>query len=542
MIAKNDLPPNEAPRAAALSALATLPPAEPLPSVGFSTAGRLAIVGELEVACGWAERLAGQREVVVLATAGQPEPDPERTFSILPCPAPTLNGHLGAFVLSGNTESQAAQIEVDVVLDLSQPPLLKRVALPDGYAAPGRDPLDQALAVIELLGFDGEFEKPRYVAFDPKRCAHRRSQKTGCNNCLDACATEAIRSAGEQIEVDPYLCQGCGTCATVCPSGALSYQYPRVPELGLAIQTALQAFRAAGGAHPALLFQPPAGRKRLQAELRAGQRLPSDFIPLDTWSADAVGLDLLLGAIALGASRIAVLGTGSHDLSPLRRQAALAETLLAGLGHAGEHVRIIDTETPGWLAALADWPAPAALPAADFRLQADKRSTLELALAHLAEHGNAPAEPIALPAGAPFGAVDVSAACTLCMACASACPASALEAGVDAPRLSFLEKACVQCGLCVATCPESAVTLTPRWLAHERTRKRVLREAEVFHCSVCGKPMGAAPTIHKMIASLSQHSMFATPAAQARLSMCADCRVIDLIQHEGSLKAWELSE
>jgi Fe-S-cluster-containing hydrogenase component 2 len=48
--------------------------------------------------------------------------------------------------------------------------------------------------------------------------------KAGCSNCIEVCATEAIVSAGDKIKLDPYLCQGCGTCTTVCPSGALAYQ------------------------------------------------------------------------------------------------------------------------------------------------------------------------------------------------------------------------------------------------------------------------------------------------------------------------------
>src|SRR5690606_26751368 len=88
------------------------------------------------------------------------------------------------------------------------------------------------LAVQALGEFVGEFEKPRYVGFEAGLCAHSRAKKTGCTNCIEACATEAIRSSGDVIAVDPWLCKGCGTCSTVCPSGALSFQYPRVPELG----------------------------------------------------------------------------------------------------------------------------------------------------------------------------------------------------------------------------------------------------------------------------------------------------------------------
>lgn len=532
--------------AAARLALAGLPAPDPVPALTLVAAGRLAIVGPAEVALGWAERLAGQREVTVLVTGEFPA-DPELPetpgFALFAGHHIRLAGHLGAFELSWQNAGVEQQAQFDLVLDLAPQALLKRVELPTGYAAPGRDPLDQALAVIDLLAFDGEFEKPRYVALNEKLCAHGRSQKSGCRNCLDVCATEAISSAGDTIELDPYLCQGCGTCATVCPSGALAYQYPRVADLGLAIKVQLQAFAAAGGRDPCLLFHATAAGAKLLASLkRQGQSLPANVIPIETWSVDAVGIDLLLGAVALGAPRVAVFGAGSHDLAPLRQQVALGQAVLNGLGYQGQYLRLIDSADAGWLGDLAAWDAPAALPAAEFRLLPAKRTTLEFVIDHLLRHAPAAPDAIELPAGAPFGNVTVSDACTLCMSCTSACPAGALKAAPDAPRLSFIERNCLQCGLCVNTCPEQAITLTPRLLLKERRNERVLREAEVFCCSRCHKPMGAAPTILGMIAKLSTHSMFATPEEKARLSMCGDCRVIDLIEHEKSLKAWEMSE
>jgi ferredoxin len=526
------------PLAAAFAARDSLPAPEPVPAVTLSATRRIAVIGEPAAAIGWAERLAGQREVTVVV--GAPVELPEgAAFAALVAAAPVLSGHLGAFRVDGG----AAPAEFDVVLDLSPQPLLRRVELPQGYAAPGRDPLDQALAVIDLLGFEGEFEKPRYVALKERTCAHSRARKAGCSNCIDVCATQAITGAGESVSIDPYLCQGCGTCATVCPSGAIAYQYPRVADIGLAIKKQLVAFREAGGRDPCLLFHSAdAGRRLLADQRRAGRGLPAHVITVETWGADAVGLDLLLGTVALGATRVAVLGAGSHDLAPLQRQAALGQAILGGLGFAGEFLRIIDGERGDWLAGLAGWVPPAGPPAADFRLLADKRTTLEFVIDHLAKHAPAPVPALALPAGAPFGTVAVSEACTLCMSCVGACPAGALKAAADAPRLSFLERNCLQCGLCANTCPEGAVTLTPRLLVQERRQERVLREAEIFRCTACGKPMGAAPTIERMLAQLSGHSMFATPAAKARLTMCGDCRVVDLIQNEGSLKASEMTE
>lgn len=534
------------PLAAALAALRQLPSPEPVPAVSMLSEGRLAIIGETELATGWAERLAGQREVTVLAI-GQlpavPEPDDAPAFAIEPATDITLAGHLGAFSLGWKSARGGRQATFDVILDLSPQALLNRVELPQGYAAPGRDPLDQALAVIELLGLDGEFEKPRYVAVNERICAHRRSRKAGCSNCIEVCATEAITSAGDVVRLDPYLCQGCGTCTTVCPSGALSYQYPRVGDAGLAIKAQLKAYREAGGENACLLFHSAeAGRKALLALKRAGQTLPANVIPVETWSADAVGLDLLLGAVVLGASQVAVLGAGSHDLAPLQKQAKLGRAILNGLGYRGECLCIVNAEEAGWVADLAAWNAPVSVPPAEFRLLADKRTTLEFVIDHLIKHAPAKPESIDLPSGAPFGTVTVSDGCTLCMSCTSACPASALKAAADAPRLSFLERNCVQCGLCVNTCPEQAIVLTPRLLVKDRRHERLLKEGEVFFCTSCGKSMGAAPTILGMISKLSGHSMFATPEARARLSMCGDCRVVDLINNEKSLKAWEMSE
>ncbi len=121
---------------------------------------------------------------------------------------------------------------------------------------------------VTLGEFVGEFEKPRYVAFEAGLCAHSRAKKTGCSNCIEVCATEAIRSKGDVIAVDPYLCKGCGTCSTVCPSGALSFQFPRVPELGQRVKTLLTEYARAGGPHHnAVCFGDATGRIRAAARL-----------------------------------------------------------------------------------------------------------------------------------------------------------------------------------------------------------------------------------------------------------------------------------
>lgn len=601
--------------AALIAAATTLADPEPVAAVQMSAGRSLLIIGEAGAALGWAERLAGSFEPAVLITARSKDVElpAVNAYPVWSGRPVRLGGHLGAFELEWTQHNPIdlelcvrcnacvkacpegaigwdLQVDVDacrshgacvaacgeigaidfarqdsarserfdLVLDLSAEPLLRRVELPDGYAAPGRDPFEQALAVQALGEFVGEFEKPRYVAFEAALCAHSRAKKTGCSNCIESCSTAAIRSNGDVIAVDPYLCKGCGTCSTVCPSGALSFQYPRVPELGQRVKTLLAEYARAGGTDACLLFHSAAAGSAAIARLaRRGRGLPARVIPVEVWSADAVGLDLMLGSLALGACQVAVLAAGSHDAAPLEAQAGHGQAILSALGYGGEHLRVIEADADDWQAlerALYDWaPAMTVAEPARFRLLAKKRETLDFALRHLVAHAPATTTPaglpaaIALKAGAPFGQVIASDACTLCMSCTGACPAGALRAANDAYRLEFVEKNCLQCGLCEASCPESAITLEPRLLPGEygtegARRARALREADIFHCTACGKAMGAAPLIESMIARLSGHAMFAGEAERARLRMCADCRVIDMMKAEAAVKAWDLTE
>src|ERR1035437_9883083 len=203
----------------------------------------------------------------------------------------------------------------DLVLDLGAEPGIKLAQLPQGYLAPGRDPLEQALAAAELAQLVGEFEKPKFFAYNAKICAHSRSAKAGCNNCIDTCSTGAISADGDGVKVEPHLCMGCGGCATVCPSGAMTHVYPRVSELGRRLKTLLATYRAAGGKEACILFHNAGTSRDLIARL--GRRaqpgksggLPARVILLEIHSVAALGMDTLLGALAYGASQVVLLAS-----------------------------------------------------------------------------------------------------------------------------------------------------------------------------------------------------------------------------------------
>jgi ferredoxin len=213
----------------------------------------------------------------------------------------------------------------------------------------------------------------------------------------------------------------------------------------------------------------------------------------------------------------------------------LAQTIANALGYQGEHFRLIDARVDDVDRALWDWPL--ALPprvAATFAATTDKRRTLGFAFDHLAQHAPVPQRSIPLAAGAPFGAITVDRdRCTMCLACVASCPEAALLDNPETPQLRFIESNCVQCGLCANTCPEHAIALVPRLdLTPEARAPRVLNEAVMFNCTRCGKPMGTEKLVLAMIERLRTHSMFAGADSLARLRMCADCRVVDLMTNE----------
>lgn len=546
-----------APKLAALAA-SSLPAAEPLPAVSYASRGNLLVVGGDERALACAEKLAGPLAVTLLLTSRPSNQAAllasaslEADFPIWGAKVGRLEGYLGRFeaelqslaVIRGHDRAlpASARVAFDLVIDFSEPPLFGHHTPPQGYWRVADDE-SLARALAEAPECVGEFEKPRFFAYRENLCAHSRSAIEGCRRCIDVCSTEAISPAGDKVAVDPHLCMGCGACASVCPSGAMSFVFPKLPDRGAQLKAMLGAYREAGGRAPSLLIHNGTdGRAVLDAFAESGAGLAPDVLPVEAWHVASTGIDLLLGAFALGATRVAILAAGSEApeyLDSLREQCALADTIVQAFGYEGRHFLVVTA--PAELEGLS--PAQGVSVPAAFAFSPDKRTAVEFAVDHLSRHAPVRPSVIALAEGAPFGEVVVDVAkCTLCLACAGACPESALMDGGEAPALRFLERNCVQCGLCERTCPEEAIALKPRLLVGPAAREtRTLNETQPFHCVSCGKPFGTKQMVEAMTGRLAGHSMFAGGDAMRRLQMCADCRVVDMMSGKNEVSVLKL--
>ncbi len=605
------------PKIKALLALSDLPEPDAVPVVDYKSEGRLLIIGAGEEVFYWANRLGESLEVSVLCTNSTPLPT-GRSYPVFSGNVTSLQGFLGSFSVKWELDNpidpemctrcgacvtacpedaidlsfqidldkckshracvtacagigainferveRAREGEFDLILDLQSQPSIQISQKPQGYFSPGLDRFEQSLAASQLLGMVGEFEKPKYFVYTDKICAHGRNGKVGCSECIDVCSTQAISSVFKdgqgKVEVNPNLCMGCGACATVCPSGAMRYNYPSVAYQGRQLKTLAQTYLNAlgsskpGQAAPSLLIHSNQSGTALLENLGRGARtnsqkingLPAFVIPFGIEHIASTGMDLWFGALSYGFGEVILVLSGDEDPSyreALAAQTDLANSILQAMGY-GKRIDYIYAQSitdldslSQRMKALRDRKASSLLvQPASFALSMQKRETLEMTLEHLLQFAPQalPADGVPLPAHSPIGGILVQKdACTLCMSCVGACPEGALLDNPDEPVLSFIEKQCVQCGLCEQTCPEKAITLAPRLTSIEQRKQKVtLNKTEPFHCISCGKAFGTLKMVELMLGRIGTHHAFSGDALD-RLKMCSDCRVVDMMKKE----------
>ncbi|EKO3426300.1 4Fe-4S binding protein [Vibrio fluvialis] len=513
------------------------------PTVSYESGGHTLILGPTSLIERTALQLSQMASVTLLSIDGEQGTHDKLYFA----DTVEISGFLGAFKVT--VENHGLNINLanaaidhdcfDIVLDMSLNGVMNEEVPVPGYFPVGRGFPKLSDALEEIPELMGTFDKPKYFRLDTDLCAHSSRGVKGCERCVDACPAGALSSEGSEkighrIQINPYLCQGIGTCATSCPTEAIHYALPNPTDTQKFIERLLNNYHQAGGEKPIVLI---CSSRHEQYNLMALRVLPENVIPVTVEELPSVGIDTWFAALVNGATQ--VLYAASRHMPPtilriLNQEVSMAQSFLAHLGIRKETIDILYLESLREAApTLCDEPLGLNLG----ELEGKKRDRLYVALDALATaRGTEPgAQPLA--ATAPYGVIECSTTdCTLCMSCVAVCPTRALHHEGDSPSLKFIEQDCVQCGLCVKACPEKALTAVQQlnWNAAQRQSVVTLHQEEPAKCLRCHKPFAPQSMITMLQNKLRGHSHFSDQASLDRIAMCEDCRVVDVFESMAS--------
>ncbi|MCP4821499.1 MAG: 4Fe-4S dicluster domain-containing protein, partial [Shimia sp.] len=392
--------------------------APPVKTFDIVSEGLCLILGPTEAALSAAADLKDHLNVTVLLENTEDAPI-DRGFDVVAGRLKSAQGALGGFTvtfdalqqllpsgrgpLSFSAPQNGARTECDVILDLRRdPPLFPAHEKREGYlrADPASAPALRT-AILEASHLVGTFEKPFFLALDPTICAHSRAEQTGCSKCLDNCPTSAIRPEGDHIDIDPNICAGCGSCAALCPSGAITYDDPPTSFLFARIAGLADAYRNAGGVAPRLLVHDrDFGADMISLAARFDRGLPAAVIPMDLERVSGFGHAEMLAAMACGFSGVDILVAPKTDRSALDTELPLAQALS---GHP-DALRILEPAEPSQLCDALNSSTPYSAEIEPILPLGTRRQVTRLAVKTLQPNLDAP---LPLPENAPYGAVVV---------------------------------------------------------------------------------------------------------------------------------------
>ncbi|MDR9826730.1 4Fe-4S binding protein [Vibrio sp. FNV 38] len=509
------------------------------PTVSYESGGHTLIIGPTAIIVSTAEQLNQMTSLTLLSTDGEKSTDSRVYYT----QSVRVTGFLGAFdvtVERHGFETNLAQATInhdrfDVVLDLSLNGFMSEEVPVPGYYPVGRGYPKLADALQEIPTLMGTFDKPKFFRLDTDLCAHSSRGVKGCERCVDSCPAGALSSEGNdkigyQIAINPYLCQGVGTCATSCPTEAISYALPNPTDTQKFIERTLQNYQQAGGVSPVVLI---CSSRHEMYNVMALKVLPDNVVPIVVEELPSVGIDSWFAALTNGATQVLFAASRQMPetiLRVLNNEVAIAQSLLEQVGLNRELIDILYLES---LREAVPELQTLALGLNLGDLEGNKRTRLFTALDALAEQFAVTEPIVALPENAPFGSIDCrSDDCTLCMGCVAVCPTSAIHSDGESPSLKFVEQDCIQCGMCEKACPENALSLVPRmnWNKTQRQEIQMLHQDKPAECLRCGKGFAPQSMITMLQEKLKGHSQFSDDTAIRRIAMCEDCRVIDVFE------------
>ncbi len=289
------------------------------------------------------------------------------------------------------------------------------------------------------------------LRFDADRCIALASPVSGCGACAGVCPTEAITVAPGSFALRDEACVACGRCVAVCPSEALKApkSLAKPSASGIVECVRVPASLRLDGAVTVTCLGALRGDELVAVDAAAGPTLVDRG-----WCADcpaggcaapwhAALVDALTMAAAFDLPRPAVVQRIAS--------ARLARPLERALGDQGASRRAFFRR----VAAPSGWVEPRIRRSGSRARKVDPAAPMARArhVERLAEAAGR-----AVPASL-FPAFRITDACRDSRICTAVCPSEALVRveEPEAARIEFRAARCIDCGACVERCPENAI-------------------------------------------------------------------------------------
>lgn len=333
------------------------------------------------------------------------------------------------------------------------------------------------------------------LLFNETQCDYAAKDSPACRACLDSCEYSALveDTTAKTIHLRMSDCTECGSCISVCPSGAI--QNSRFSVAGLI--SALETSEGYG-----VLVATDADLMKLSSTLYPETAILS--VPNYT----------LFNELYLS---LLVLKSGGDvyfpDLTtlPVSTQVAISNVnriferfggdVIGDIISASRHTKRF---TP--LARRLD--------------NLPLRMAVSEGMASLKGYSN---NVYTLP-NSLFSDLHVDDKCTLCMGCAYVCKSGAFQAQPENKSLTLNPALCTGCGHCESICPEHSITLAPGRFREEEsyvTFSAVAKD-EVFCCVECGKPFATEKAIAKVAGMFA--SLMWDDVKTRTLYCCGECK------------------
>ncbi len=369
-----------------------------------------------------------------------------------------------------------------------------------------------------IVATPGEVTIPRKIHYQKAACLQYFKGKSICSGCLAVCQSGAVEYSedGGSLQFNHSACTGCGSCVSQCPVGALdSTSIPRETFAELCSHYVEKNV---------VIIPETIDLENLEIDLPAG------VIPLPVKNALMFDENYLLTLVGTSCRDVVIYCDANHRLlaaidfvnqvyhRKFGRNSIFHCSTKEELELALVHLNTNDYITRYFTSR---------------RSFVSKRAETSFWLENLVANDNLGV--IETNGTPPLGSLAINTEnCTLCLACAGACPMKALTVHPEDNSLRFTASLCIQCGHCSLLCPEeNCLSLVPNHFLLEAASfsPQIVARDELFSCLECGREFAPRKAVQKIIDTMSQH--FSDDSVKLKtLSCCPDCKAKLMIEQQ----------